>query len=269
MADRSALPVPIDRTALERVLARAAELQGESGESVTPTDDLTEEQVIELGREVGLSAQFLRQALAEERTRAGDPIPESGVLAKYVGPSRISAARTIAGNPRTLLSALDTWMQKDECLQVKRQYGDRIVWESRRDLLSNFRRGMDFGGRGYVLARSLEVSGTAVPLDESRCVVRLDADFSEHRSRVTRDGTLTLGAGGFATAAALAMNVVLPVALIPVLGLAGLGYIQARKRHRHTLSRAQLALEQVLDRLERGELARPSIRGLLGGLISD
>jgi hypothetical protein len=266
MVERSGLPAPIDRTALERVLARAAELQGQSGESVTPTDALTEEQVMELGREVGLSPQHLRQALAEERTRVGDPLPESTIMARYLGPARISASRTVQGAPRALLAGIDGWMQKEECLQVKRQFGDRIVWDASRGLLSTFKRGVDMSGRGFVLARAVEVSATAVPLDDRTCIVRLDADFSDHRSDVTRDGVITAGVGGMASFAAVAMNVILPVALIPTVGLAAVGYAQARNRQRKTIGRAQLALEQILDRLERGELTRPSLLGLLGGL---
>jgi len=33
----------------------------------------------------------------------------------------------------------------------------------------------------------------------------------------------------------------------------------ARQAHRHTVQRAQLALEQILDRLERGDAERPSL----------
>jgi len=30
-----------------------------------------------------------------------------------------------------VLAAIDTWMQNDELLIVKRQFGNRIVWERR------------------------------------------------------------------------------------------------------------------------------------------
>ena len=46
---------PIDRSALDRVLARAAELQGKSADS-DPNEEFTEEQLVELGKEVGLDA---------------------------------------------------------------------------------------------------------------------------------------------------------------------------------------------------------------------
>src|SRR3954469_15881065 len=88
----------LDRASLERVLARAAELQGTAADS-DASDQFTEEQLIELGKEVGLSPQNLRQALAEERTRSIAPDDERGFAASVFGPSRVGAARTVPGKP--------------------------------------------------------------------------------------------------------------------------------------------------------------------------
>ena len=55
---------PLDRAALERVLARATELQARLADA---PDELTEKELLELGTEVGIPAEHLRQALAEER----------------------------------------------------------------------------------------------------------------------------------------------------------------------------------------------------------
>ena len=66
MADEPAIP----RDALERVLARATELQGVSGE---PSEAISESRLMEVAREVGIDAQHLRQALAEERARSAKP----------------------------------------------------------------------------------------------------------------------------------------------------------------------------------------------------
>ena len=62
------LPARIDREALERILKRATELQ--AGER-DPGHDLTDQEVMALGREVGLPARYLQQALLEERSRVG------------------------------------------------------------------------------------------------------------------------------------------------------------------------------------------------------
>src|SRR5690349_13261719 len=119
-------PAKIDRAALERVLARAAELQAGMGDA---PEEITEDQLIELGKEVGLSAQHLRQALAEDRTRSNVPDAERGLSASLFGPSRVAASRTVPGNARDVLASIDGWMRKQELLVVKRHHADRIVWE--------------------------------------------------------------------------------------------------------------------------------------------
>ena len=63
---------PLDREALERVLARAAELQATEADPAEPA--LSEQQLIDVGKEVGLSPQHLRQAMAEERSRIVVPV---------------------------------------------------------------------------------------------------------------------------------------------------------------------------------------------------
>ena len=254
------VPAALDRAALERVLARAAELQAESGE---PAEALSEEQILELGSEVGLSPQHLRQALAEERTRVGAPAPPSGVLARAVGPAVVSSTRTVRGTAPAVLAQLDQWMQREECLQVKRLFPDRIVWEARRGFFDALRRGLNVGGRDYVLSRAHDVSATVVSVDAERALVRLDADFGSHRAAVVGQGATLVGLGALSSGAAVLLGVIVPVAVVPAVAAGVVGYVQARSRHARTVARAQLALEQVLDRLERGELPRPTLLGAL------
>lgn len=249
----------LDRTAVERVLARAAQLQAhDTGE--VPAERMTEAQLIELGREVGLSPEHLQQALAEERTRI--PLAEShegGLLERLLGPARVAASRTIRAAHGGALAQLDTWMQREECLNVMRRFDDRIVWEPRRDLVTQVRRGFDIGGRGFLLSRALTVAATVVRLDEARAMVRLDADFTSYRRQVASAGGIatTVGAGAAGTAAAI--GVMLPVAIVPAIVLGAGAAWQARRSHRAMVARGHLVLEQILDRLERGELARPSL----------
>ena len=267
MAGDSNLPAPnissgLDRGALERVLARAAELQAGSGE---PEEVLTEAQILELGKEVGLSSEHLRQALAEERTRVALPPDEGGLSAKLLGGARVGASRTVPGQPRDVLAAIDAWMQRQECLQVKRQFPDRVVWEARRDLLGTVRRAFNVGGRGYALARAHEVAATAVAVDASRTLVRIDADLVPFRSSLARQsaGATVLGVAAGGTLAAL--NFAIAVAVAPAL-LVGVGaFYVARGINARTANAAQLALEQLLDGLERGDVtkAQPSLLSAL------
>ena len=59
-------PPRIDRAALERIIQRAAELQTSERDLA---DELTPDQVLALGREVGIPERYLQRALLEERTR--------------------------------------------------------------------------------------------------------------------------------------------------------------------------------------------------------
>jgi hypothetical protein len=269
---RSPTPAPLakrstalDRAALERVLARAAELQGETGE---PAEALSEQQILELGTEVGLSPHYLRQALAEERTRVGEPPRSSGLLGRMLGAATVSSTRIVMGLPASTLAQLDEWMQREECLRVKRHFPDRIVWEARQGFFDTLRRGLNVGGRGYALTRAHEVSATVVPVDGDRSLVRLDADLGTHRSAVAGQGATIVTLGALSSGAAVALGILLPVAIVPAAVAGAVGYYQARSRHAATLTRVQLALEQVLDRLERGELPRPSLLGAIAAVAT-
>jgi hypothetical protein len=258
----------IDRGALERVLARAAELQGKSADT-DPSEEFTEEQLIDLGKEVGLSAQNLRQALAEERTRSVVPEDENGVFARLIGATRVAAGRTVDGKPDDVLRAIDAWMQRQELLIVKRHHGDRIVWEPRRDFFVGLKRALKAGGRDYALSRAFEVAATAIPVDDTRTHVALDADFRSHRSLAAGQIGASSFFGAATTVSLLAMHVFPPIALVPVVALPIFGVAGARAAHNRILPRAQLALEQLLDRLERGDVSRRGgADALLGAIVA-
>lgn len=254
----------LDRSALERVLARAAELQSAGGE---PTEDFTEEQLVELGKEVGLSPQHLRQAMAEERTRAVIPAEEHGISAQLFGPAHAQASRTVPGRPPEVLGIVDAWMQREELLQVKRHFADRIVWEPRGGVLGTVKRALNIGGRGYALSRAREVSATVVPVDDARVLVSLDADLSDHRGQMAAQvaGASTVGVA--ATGVLVVLGFAVIAAAAPVVVVPATAWRLARSMQHRVVGRAQLALEQLLDRLERGEFGRaPSLLGVLAAV---
>jgi hypothetical protein len=245
---------PLSRAALERVLARAAQLQAASGDA----DDagaMTEEQLVALGKEVGISGELLRQALAEERSRTLVPA-ESGWLAALAGVSAVTAARTVPGGRAAVLGALDAWMQRNEGLEVQRRFADQLVWEARRDVFSAVRRALT-AGSGLELAAASGVSAIVAEVSPGQSHVRVVADFTSARNqRAVR-----------AVAVALLFSVMIAAPLlsigIPPLFAAIFGTVVpvaalfvARSRYHHLVARAQVALEQALDRLEFGD-AKP------------
>ena len=263
MPDNLPAKQPLDRTAIERVLARASELQV-TASSTDQSGMLTEAELIEIGKEAGISPATLTQALAEERSRVAIP-EESGFVASITGPAVATASRTVKGNPETILAALNTWMEREECLRVQRRFPDRITWEPKAGFLGTVQRNLNISGRGYHLMRASQVAATLIPVDAERTLIRLDADMSDSRGSRVRVGAGALVAGilgsgviGLIGSIAVAPEAFLLLggaAAVPTLAGAAAGY-QIGKGHRQVIMKAQLALEQILDRLEFGSQGR-------------
>jgi hypothetical protein len=255
-------PAALDRSALDRVLARAAEL---NAHSVEPSEGMSEAELVSLGKEVGISPEHMRQALAEERTRV--TVPEArGVSGSLFGATSAMASRVVNGTPAAILGALDHWMQKEEILRPKRRFADRLTWEARRDLVGNLQAGFNFSGRAYALKGAGEVGATVVAIDAQRCLVRLDADFADPRRTAMMLsgiwGAISSAAGAGVLAIALA-NPGSSMAIAGGIATAAVGtgagiFLGTGAAQRRKVEKAQLALEQILDRLEHGEIRRPA-----------
>jgi hypothetical protein len=253
------IPKRIDRAALERIIQRAAELQ--AGE-VETGDGLSEQEVLKLGNEVGIPGRFLRQALYEETTRGGLERAH-GFLARWIGPKLVGASRVVPGERAALETALATWMTEAEAMSVKRRLPDRTLWEAQKGLFAQMKRGLGMGGKSYHLARTVEVSDSVTSLEEGYCHVALSADVSNTRSGVIAGATAVASSGVLVSAVLLAaMPVAIPVVLLAP-AVVGLGIAASIPRaHRRQAERVQLALEQILDGLERGEIrTHPSMPG--------
>jgi hypothetical protein len=258
MADELTPPRKLDRAALDRVLARAAELQSSSIEG---GDALTEAEILELGREAGMSVDVLRQAIAEERTRSAAP-DDSTIAASIIGPATVRASRVVPGTPNELLTAIDSWMQQQECLKIKRRVAGRIVWEPRNDLVGNLQRGLRLGGGEYALSRAGEVSATATVVDPNRTLVALDAGMAAYRSTLGMTTGIVGGLGAGASVVGAVLGIFLPVAIIPAVIVGPIALMASRSAQAKAVDRGQLALEQLLDHLERGDHRKP------GGLLA-
>ncbi len=247
----------IDGATLERVIQRAAELQAKDREF---GEGLTESELMELGGDVGIPSVYLRQALLEERVGVVR-FPERGAVTWLTGPRRVAAERSVTGNSTAIEDQLRAWFVDGELLQVKRRFPDRTSWEPKEGAFASLRRSLGLGGHSYLLARAREVVSRVTQLDEARCHVQLVADLGNTRNEYLGGAALLGGAGGAATGIAIVAGVIAPVALIPVVAAIPMAIFAARSR-RSKVERVHVALEQVLDRLEHGDMRQ---RGLLAG----
>ena len=255
----------LDRRAVERVLARAAELQGLGGNE-SDEESITEERLLDIAKEAGLTLTAVRQAMAEERTRVGNDTEDDGHwLVRVAGPTIVSASRTITGEPEAMIAYLDSYMQREECMQVQRRFTDRVTWEPRNDWVAAIKRGLRSGGRSYHLSHAGQIAATVVPIDDSRSLVRLDADLGPARTNVVRVGTAVSATGVLAGGTIVTLGALTHVAIALAIGAAafpiaaaGAGAYMILRRQHGFAERMTLALEQVLDRLEYGETRRPS-----------
>ncbi len=267
-------PASLDRGAMERVLARASELASQSTEA---PDGMTEAQLFEIGKEVGLSPATLQQALAEERTRVV-LAEETGLEARVMGPAAVSATRAVPHAPDAVLFALEEWMRTDYRMLAKRRFGNRRTWEQRGGMFAELDRSLRGNQAAATLARATEVAATVSPIGDGRTAVRLDADITQLRAS-RRSGGIAMGSVGLGLGtvpvvlgSVLAPLTMLPLflalAAVPVLAM-GFGGWAMIKSHRKQAERAQLALEQLLDRLEHGPLPRAALPGGSQPLLTD
>jgi hypothetical protein len=239
----------IGREALERIIQRAAELQ--AGERDIG-EGLTEPDLLALGQEVGIPPRYLRQALLEERTRS-EAVPERGLVAWLAGPVVLSADRVVPGDPATVERVLRGWMEREESLQVKRRHTDRTSWEPRVGAIASLQRALSVGGKSFALAHTTEVAAQVTPLEPGFCHVRLTASVRAQRGRRLWGAATVVAIGAALAAVTSALGVQAPAVLLPPLVLWAVALAAAR-RHRRDNERIAVGLEQVLDRLERGEI---------------
>ncbi|HEX5962876.1 MAG TPA: hypothetical protein VFY42_04085, partial [Gemmatimonadales bacterium] len=192
MAEAS--PARIDRAALERIIQRAAELQTSEREV---GDSLTSDELMALGREVGIPGRYLQQALLEERTRLGK-VGATGLFERVTGPGQIAAQRVVRGSPEVVEAALLQWMERNELFCVQRQQTGRITWEPLGGMQAAFRRStaaFGSGKRPFMLSRAATVSATIIPLEPGYSHVALSADTRKVRGEYVGAGAALAGVG--------------------------------------------------------------------------
>lgn len=272
------LPAPIDRAAFERVLQRAAELQASSRDI---GEGLSEDEVIALGREVGIPEAQLRQALLEERTRVAPPAPE-GFLDRAIAPVELQADRVVQGTETEVAEALTALLDRREHFTVQRATLGRITYEPLDPFagaMRKLKRVFDSDGGKSYLDKAELVTAVITPLEPGFCHVTLQATLRKSRTAYLAGGSTLAGTGGVAGGLAVVLGAPEVVLLAAALPSAGFGWLVARG-FRPISARASLGLARLLDELERrparaigsGASAEPKSRVLareVGNVVRD
>jgi hypothetical protein len=262
----------IDRAALERIIQRAAELQTAEREI---GDTLTSDELLALGREVGIPVRYIQQALLEDRTRVGSFEP-AGLIERVAGPGQVTAQRVVPVESEAVERLLIRWMETNELLCVQRAQPGRITWEPVGGFQAAFRRStavFSTGARSFMLSRASTVSVAILPLESGYSHVTLAADARGARSGYLGSSAALITSGAAGTAVMVALGAVLPLAILPLPIALGLGYSVVR-RYGPAIERLQLGLERALDFLEQSA-GKPQPRlsdrsaGILGVLADE
>jgi len=239
----------IDRAALDRIIQRAAELQ--TGEREVG-DNLTPEEVLALGKDVGIPGRYLQQAMLEHQTTVSGA-PEQTLTGRLVGPAEVRAQRVVQGAAEDVVRALMGWMDKNELMVVQRQQAGWVSWEPLRGMQAAIRRGtasLDTSKPRFMLSRAELVVATVTALESGYSHVTLVGTLrTTRRDHVV--GAAVFGTLGIGAAAILAGLGLISVALLPAAMGALIAATWAR-RFRPLTERVQLGLERALDFLERG-----------------
>jgi len=254
----------ISRQDLERVIRRATELAASSD----PDERIPESEVVQIAAELGLSARHVRQALLE--------VPgseEPGPLDRLFGPDVVMAARSVPGDPETVLRAMEEYLATREYLQVVRRREGLAAFVQADDTVSKVARALRRPRRRFHIARARSVIVRARELEPDVSHVRVDVNVRDRRRRAIRNGILgtafisaPLGAAVFVPVWQLVTNVAgdpLGIAAGAVagvgalgLGLAG-GITLSGMRFRRKLAAVKLEIQGLLDRLQRGDRLDP------------
>jgi hypothetical protein len=263
------VPARVDRAALERIIKRAAELQTAEREI---GDTLSSDELISLGREVGIPVRYLQQALLEERARVSGGAP--GILDRVAGVGEVTAQRVVSLDFEMVQQRLLSWMERNELFCIQRQQSGRITWEPLSGFQAAIRRSaaaLGAGKRPFMLSRAATVTAAILPLESGFSHVTLVADTRKVRNEYLASGSALAGAGAAGTATMVALGAFLPIALLPLPVALGVGYTVLR-RYQPAADRIRLGLERTLDSLENGlgrALPLPGERGGIVGLLAD
>lgn len=245
-------PARIDRAALDRILRRAGEL--ESGRSGSLDEGLTEDEVVALGLEVGISEVQLRQAILEDRVRPR-PLGDPTMLDRVLAPAEFRAERVVRGDPAELIQRLSRWLKKNERLIPQRSSPGLTLYEPMSSWAGTLKR-IELAFNQTAVKPLLDkvdlLSASVTPLEDGVCHVGLQAVLRGRRRAFLGGGAALLSVGLAAGAILLTLGAPATVGLLPLVAGTASGYGVARI-WRTWAERAGIGLERALDAMEQSD----------------
>ena len=186
---------------LDLIVRRAAAIQNKRGGP--GSELLTEEEVIEIGRQVGLEPDHVRRAMAEVHAESLAPKrpPGNRILDLIGGDSRVEVRRVVAGGPTVIQQQVEMLLRDREKLSALRRRPTRSVWEASGGIMDRLDRFMNFSGKEYALAETRQVELAVAETEPGWSLVTLAADFANKRVEVLYT------AGSFVAVAAILAGV--------------------------------------------------------------
>jgi hypothetical protein len=245
----------LSRVQIEQVLRRAAELEARQTGGEQPDEGeetrLSEQDVLRLGEEAGLSQSSLQNAL-QELQRGQLVAGERDSLDRALGARQIVVTRSVPGPAGPVRRAIERFL-REQLMTVRRHHGDRVEWERARGLWPGLARSLDFARR-YAFGPVTRVETEVISEGEQSTLVRFRIDLSElRRHRLLR---ACLRAGAAFSIFGLGGSLFFPGFGLPdvaslLAGGAAAGGLMALERRRYEENRAfvTLAPERFLDLL--------------------
>lgn len=226
----------LSNDAAARILRRAAELdEPHHVDASGPTPD-----ALRLAAaEVGISAESLERAMAEERLRDLLGLGQGSRLSRLAGTDRVWSM-TVA--PRDALARIDTWMRRSAHLRRVSTTGDAVIYQRRGDAVAQVARGVRQLSGTERITRPHRVTVAGTPLGDEMLVAVVAELRAEQVAAVGTAGVL--GAGGVITGVVLAAVSSGLFALIAPGALAAGGAVLAGRRA--TMAAAQRELDGAL-----------------------
>ncbi len=239
-----------------RALQRAVTLNHERLDSAAA--DMSLNELLELGREIGLSSEDVRTAAAMERF--DDFTDRAHRVVRVAGPVVASGQRVVDGEHDDVARRLDEWVRVAHCMKVRERDRDATHWEPAAGLAGSLMRGARSIAGEPALEGVKGITTRVAPVGDGRCVVRVEVDPGS-RSRAWYEALGAGGAIGVAGVAAAVVTTPLWLLLVPVGAVATTGMVINRRRKAAEAEREIQRLMSGVAHGDRPPSALDAVRG--------